>query len=154
MAETFPRGGENEDPLVSFHFALEVRGVVTGYFTEVSGIGSESEVVEQKHQLPDGKVGIRKVPGLQKWGDVTLKRGITSVMDVWDWRQDVIEGKVDAARANGSITMFDQQLNPVARWDFVNAWPSKVSGPSLKSDDNSFGIEEMTVVHEGIWRKQ
>lgn len=154
MATTFPRGGEQEDPLLGFQFALELRGVLTGYFTEVSGIGSESEVAEMKHQMDDGKTGIRKAPGLQKWGDVTLKRGITSEMDLWDWRQEIIDGRIDSARANGSIIMYNQEYSEMARWDFVNAWPSKISGPSLKSDDNNFGVEEMVIVHEGIWRKK
>jgi phage tail-like protein len=41
----------------------------------------------------------------------------------------------------------------VAIWHFANAWPSKVTGPSLKSDDNSFGVEEVTIVHEGMYRE-
>jgi phage tail-like protein len=56
------------------------------------------------------------------------------------------------ARANCSIIMQDRNYEDVARWDFQNAWPSKVSGPSLKSDSNEFGIEELTLVHEGIAR--
>jgi phage tail-like protein len=43
-------------------------------------------------------------------------------------------------------------MNVAARWDFVNAWPSKVSGPDIKADGNEFGIEEMTIVHEGMRR--
>jgi phage tail-like protein len=48
--------------------------------------------------------------------------------------------------------MFDQELKEVARWNFNNAWPSKVSGPSLKTDSNEIGIEELTLVHEYIAR--
>jgi phage tail-like protein len=87
-----------------------------------------------------------------KWGDITLKRGVTSIKDVWDWRQLVVDGKVVSARANGTITMFDTSGTPVAQWDFTNGWPSKVSGPSLTSDSSAFVVEEMTIVHEGIKR--
>jgi phage tail-like protein len=93
-----------------------------------------------------------KIPGRMKWQDITLKRGITSVMDVWDWRKQVEDGDVEGSRKNGSITMFNQNLQPVARWDFERAWPSKVSGPQPKSDSNEVAVEEMVIVHEGIRR--
>lgn len=140
------------DPLVSAHFEIVV-GKLSGYFTECSGLGSESEVIDHKIMATGAKETIiRKVPGRLKWGDVTLKRGITANMDMWDWRKQVEQGKVDEARLDGSILMYDQNLNLVAQWDFVKGWPSKISGPSLKSDDNSIGVEEVTLVHEGIKR--
>ena len=152
MSELFDSGASPEDPLVSFDFMLDIVGMGEGYFTEVSGIESETEIVEMKHNTSDGKVVIRKVPGEEKFADITLKKGITSSLDVWKWRQLVVEGKIDQARQNGTITMFNQQHEPVARWNFTNGWPSKVSGPGLKSDDNNFGIEEITICHEGLWR--
>jgi phage tail-like protein len=93
-----------------------------------------------------------KIPGRMKWEDITLKRGITGNMDVWKWRKQVEQGDVEGARKSGSIIMYNQMLTPVARWDFVRAWPSKVTGPQPKSDSNEVAIEEMTIVHEGIER--
>ena len=142
------------DPLVGFHYAIEVQGVVTGYFTECSGIGSENEVIEHKIVDDKGRETIQKLPGRLKWQDVTLKRGITDNMDIWDWRDEVVQGKVDDARRNGSVVMFNQQLSEVARWNFENAWPSKVSGPSMKSDSNEFGVEELVITHEGLYREK
>lgn len=139
------------DPLVGFHFQLDISGAVTGFFTEVSGVGSEHEIVEHKVQTK-GADFVQKIPGRLKWGDITLKRGITAVMDVWEWRKKVENGDIVGARKNGSIIMMDQTLTPIAQWDFVNGWPSKVTGPSLQSDSNSYGVEEMTIVHEGIVR--
>jgi len=141
-----------EDPLLGSHFALDLSGAVTGYFTEVSGLGSENEVVEQKVVNEKGVEVVLKIPGRLKWGDITLKRGITSSMDIWDWRKVVEDGKVKDARKNGSIIMLDQELKTVAQWDFVNAWPSKVSGPAPKADGNEIAIEELTIVHEFIKR--
>ena len=149
-----PPAGAREDPLIGFNFGLEIQGAVSGYFTEVSGIGSEHEIIEHKVVDEKGREMTRKIPGRLKWGDITLKRGITSVMDVWDWRQQVEEGDAAGARKNGSITMLDRNYNEVARWNFEFGWPSKVTGPSLKSDSNEFGIEEMVIVHEGIKRVQ
>src|SRR5258707_8836833 len=140
------------DPLIGFHFALEVSGKVSGYFTEISGVGSEHELVEHKIVNDKGIDFVQKIPGRLKWGDITLKRGVTSQMDMWTWRKQVEDGDIVGARANGTITMLDQSLAPIAQWDFTNGWPTKVSGPSLTSDSNAFGVEEMTIAHEGIIR--
>lgn len=141
-----------EDPLVSFNFGVEVSGVISGFFTEVSGLGSETETVEHKIVGPNGQQVVRKVPGRLKWENITLKRGITSTMDIWDWRKMVEDGDVDSARKDGSIVMYDQTGSEVARWNFQKAWPSKVSGPAPKSDSNEIGVEEMILVHEYVTR--
>jgi phage tail-like protein len=137
-----------EDPLVAFNFALEVQGTVTGYFTEVSGLGSETETTEHLVVGASGQQVVKKVPGRLKWDDMTFKRGITSNLDIWTWRKQVEEGDVLGARKNGSVIMYDQTGKEVARWNFENAWPSKVSGPQPKSDDSAIGVEELVVVHE------
>jgi len=131
---------------------LDIGGAIKGYFTEVSGIGSETDIVEQKVVSEKGVEVVMKIPGRLKWGDITLKRGLTSNMDIWSWRKQVEDGDVKGARKNGSIVMFDQDLKEAARWNFVNAWPSKVSGPAPKADGNEIGIEELTIVHEYITR--
>jgi phage tail-like protein len=143
---------EREDPIVGFHFALDVQGVIKGYFTECSGIGSESEIAEHKVVTEKGVQVVLKIPGRLKWGDITLKRGLTSSMDLWEWRKMIEDGNVKGARKNGSIIMFDQALKPVAKWDFKNAWPSKITGPAPKSDGNDLSLEEITIVHEYITR--
>ena len=141
-----------ELPLVGFHFAVDIQGVIKGYFTECSGLGSEHEVIEHKIVTEQGQEVVKKIPGRLKWEDITLKRGITSSMDIWDWRKQVEDGEVEGARRDGSIIMFDQQLTEVARWNFERAWPLKVSGPSPKADSNEIGIEEMIITHEYITR--
>jgi phage tail-like protein len=140
--------GDREDPLVGFMFQLDLQGQVTGYFTECSGLGSEHEVVEHKVVGKDGREITMKIPGRLKWSDLTLKRGITTDMQIWEWRKMVEDGQVKSARKNGSITMLDREYNPAAQWDFTAAWPSKVSGPTPKADSNEIGVEEMTIVFE------
>ena len=140
------------DPLVGFAFAIEVSGKVSGFFTECSGLGSETEVVEHKIISESQVEMVRKIPGRLKWGDITLKRGVTANMDFWTWRKEVEDGKVASARANGSIVMFSQEGTEIARWNFTAGWPSKISGPNVKSDDNTVALEELTIVHEGIER--
>ena len=141
-----------DDPLAVFSFSISVGEKVAGYFTEVSGLGSETEIIEHKVIAPNGAEIIQKIPGRLKWGDITLKRGITGVLDVWDWRKMIEDGKVADARSDGSIFMYDQTGALTAQWDFSRAWPSKVSGPSINSGSSAVGIEEMTIVHEGIKR--
>lgn len=152
MPTTNPMDNQGEDPLVSFNFAIEVQGQINGFFTEVSGLGSETEVAEHNVVGPNGSQVVRKIPGRLKWGDITLKRGITSNMDIWEWRKMVEQGNVDGARRNGSIVMYDQMGTEVARWNFQKAWPMKVTGPAPKSDTGDISVEEMTLVHEYIER--
>src|SRR5690606_1819815 len=95
---------------------------------------------------------VRKIPGRLKWGDITLKRGITANMDFWDWRKTVEDGNVSSARLAGSIYMHSQEGDIIAQWDFEQGWPSKISGPTVKADSNEIGVEELTIVHEGIKR--
>jgi phage tail-like protein len=143
-----------EDPLLGFNFMLELEGAVAGYFSECSGIGSENEVIDQKVTGKGGHDIIRKMPGRLKFTDISLKRGITSDLNIWAWRDQVVQGKVKEARKNCSITMLSRDYKPVAVWHFSNAWPSKVTGPNLKADSNEIGIEEVTIVHEGMYREK
>ena len=143
---------DRQDPLIGFHFAVDIQGAATGYFTECSGLGSEHELIEHKVVTEKGQEVVLQLPGRMKWEKITLKRGITSNMDMWDWRKQVEDGDVDSARRDGSIVMYDQHLKEVARWNFERAWPVKVSGPSPKADSNAIGIEEITIAHEYIAR--
>jgi phage tail-like protein len=141
-----------KDPLVSAWFGVEFQGQVAGAFRECTGLGSENDVVDYKASGPKGEFVMKKVPGRMKWNDITLKRGITDTMDMWKWRQKVEEGKVEEARKNGSIVMFNQQSQEIARWDFINAWPSKITGPTANAGTNDVAIEELMITHEGYKR--
>jgi phage tail-like protein len=140
------------DPLVSAFFTIDFGGSVKGAFRECTGLGSENEVVEYKASGDKGKFVMKKVPGRMKWNNITLKRGITNAMDMWDWRKQVEEGKVEQARKNGSIIMYNQMNEAIARWDFVQAWPNKLTGPSANATNNEVGIEELEITHEGYKR--
>jgi|SRR5690606_7745176 phage tail-like protein len=142
----------NTDPLVSAWFGVEFQNQVVGAFRECSGLGSENEVVEYKASGQKGEYVVKKVPGRMKWNNITLKRGITDAMDMWDWRKLVEEGKIDDARKNGAIVMFNQAGDAIARWEFVNAWPSKLTGPTANAGNNEVAIEELEITHEGYKR--
>ncbi len=141
-----------EDPLVAFKFALEIEGKLSGYFTNVTGIGSETEVIEQKVTGENGETIIQKIPGRHLWTEITLKRGVTSNLDIWNWRKLVVDGKVSDARTNCSVIALAQDNSETGRWNFTNAWPSKVSGPEMDSSGANYMVEEVTIVHEGLER--
>ena len=141
-----------KDPLVSGWFGIEFQGQVTGAFRECTGLGSENEVVESKASGPKGEFILKKIPGRMKYNNITLKRGITDAMDMWKWRKLVEEGKIAEARKNGSIVMFSSDNQEMARWNLVNAWPSKLTGPTANATNNEIGIEELEIVHEGYER--
>ena len=141
-----------EDPIIGFNFKLDVGDSITGYFTEVSGLGSSNEVIEHKVVNDKGLEIVMKIPGRLTWDDITLKRGVTSSMDAWNWRQQVVEGDVVGARKNGSIVMFDRNLNEVVRYNFENGWPSSYQGGEVSSEGDNVIIEEITIVHQGLVR--
>ncbi len=109
-------------------------------------------MVEYKASGPKGEPVIHKVPGRLKWNNITLKRGITDAMDLWQWRKLVEQGKVNEARKNGSIVMYDQTGQELTRWNFTNAWPSKLTGPGPNAQTNEVAIEELEITHEGYER--
>lgn len=146
-----PTGGR-VDSLAGYHFWVEVSGALQGGFRECSGLGSESEIIEDPRALQKGETVVFKVPGKLKWTNIVLKRGITDSMDLWKWRQQVEEGKVESARKNGSIILFNQANEEIARWNFENGWPSKLSGPSLNAGGSELAVEELEICHEKLIR--
>jgi phage tail-like protein len=146
--------GTRVDPLVSVSFFVEVQGVFTGTFRGCTGLGSQSEVIENLAAGAGGVTHIYKIPGVTRWTNIVLKRGVTDSMDVWAWRKQVEEGKVNEARKNGSIIMYDQTNTEVARWNFENGWPAKISGPNLDASTNEIAIEELEIAHEKLVREK
>jgi phage tail-like protein len=140
------------DPLTGYHFYLEIDGITQAVFRECGGLTSESQAIEYKEATKDGMTVIKKVPGVLKWSDISLKRGITDVMELWNWRKQVEDGKVNEARKNGSIVLYNQENVEVARWNFVSGWPVKMAGPTLNASSDDIAIEEITIAHEGLSR--
>ncbi len=143
---------DREDPLVAFHFGLDLSGSLVGLFTHVGGLGSETEVVEHKVVSTGTKEAVQMLPGRLKWTPITLKRGVTSSLDIWDWRQLVVDGKMKDARKPASIIAYNPEGTPVAKWDLVDAWPSKVTGPEFDSTTGNVMFEEVTIVFESVKR--
>lgn len=128
-------------------FTLTVDGVPM-LVAAAQGIGSESEVVEHRVVGPGGEDVVMKIPGRTKYLDLTLKRGLTSNLELWAWRALVESGDITTARKNCSLVMMDQSATPVARWNFHNAWPMKIS---LETEEG-LAVEVLTLAVERMTR--
>ena len=136
------------DPFASFNFKLEIEGITVAGFSEVTGLNQESNVIDYREgQEP---ITPRKLPGLNKFGNITLKRGISPDLSVYNWRKTVTDGDIE--RRNASIVLHNEKHEEVVRWNLVNAWPSKYVGPDLKANANEVAIETVELTHEGVER--
>jgi len=135
------------DPYPNFNFLVEIDGVTTAGFQEVSGLGAEVNVIEYR-EGSDKTNAVRKLPGLIRYSSIVLKRGFTQDKSLWNWFKSVLNGTVQ--RANGTITLLDSARNPVLRWNFREGWPSKWEGPDLNGRTNGVAIETLVIEHEGL----
>jgi phage tail-like protein len=136
------------DPYKNFNFRVEIDGSAVAGFSECSGLTSEVDVVEYR-EGQDGTV--RKLPGLAKFSDITLKRGITVSHDLQNWFNNILNGQPD--RRNGAIILLDDQRNEVVRWNFSGAFPRKLEGPHLQAGGNEVAIETIVLAVERLdWR--
>lgn len=145
-----PQLFNEHDALITSHYQIEIDGVAIAQFQEVSGVSIERQVIEHRATLPGGQEVIKKEPGPLKFGDITLKRAMTDSDDLYKWIEQVMEGRVDEARRNGSLVQYDTQYSEIRRWNFENAWPSKWEGPSGKANANEVTVETVTLTLESI----
>jgi phage tail-like protein len=134
-------------PLVKFHFQVEWGGTKIG-FTEVSGLDVETEVVEYREGNSPEYSKI-KMPGMQKFSNLTLKRGtFKSDNDYFAWWNTVKLNTIE--RRDITISLLNEVHEPVVTWKVKSAWPTKIQSTNLKADGNEVAIESMEIVHEGL----
>lgn len=138
--------GKRNDPFAAFNFVVQIDGVNVAGFSEVSGLTTETDVIEYREGNED--ITPRKLPGLRKYANITLKRGFTDSQDLWKWRQTVMQGKTE--RKSGTIILQNEQRQPALKWSFKEAWPRKWEGPSLNAKNNEIAIETLEIVCEDI----
>lgn len=140
-----------EDPLLSFKYQIEIDQIIEGLFTECTGISVEREVESYK----EGGVNQfeHKLPGRIKYGNVTLKRGMTTSNKLWEWFNENANSETDffkVKRLSVSIKQMDLAGNPVRHWSLEKAYPVKWKGPDLKSDNSQAAVETIEIAHHGI----
>jgi phage tail-like protein len=142
--------GERKDPYKNFRFLVEIDGIVQAGFSEASIPDTTQEPIEYREGSESPTV--RKLPGLIKYGNLTLKWGITDSLALYDWRKMVEQGKTKDARRNLAVILMDEEGNAAARWEFYEAWPSKYDAPDLDGKGNDVAVETLEIVHEGMSR--
>lgn len=142
MADT----GDRNDPYGAFNFLVEIDGVTVAAFSEVSGLTSESDVIEYRVGAED--ITVRKLPGLKKFSNITLKRGFTASDELWRWRKEVLDGAT--TRHSGTIVLLNEARQAAIKWTFREAWPSKWEGPAFNAKASEVAIETLELACEGV----
>ena len=144
--------GKRKDPYQNFRFLVEIDGITQAGFREVTIPDTAQDPIEYREG--NEAITVRKLPGLIKYGNVTLKWGITDSLDLYNWRKDVEDGKIKDARKNMAVVVLDDEANSVTRWEFSQAWPTRYDAPDLNATGNEIAIETLEIAHEGMKRTQ
>ena len=143
-----------EELFGTYHFLLEIQGiindtkVIVGGFKSVSGMDSETEIIEFKQ---GNDMVVRKKPGRTTYANIVLERGYTATDDLWQWRKNIEDGKID--RRSGSVIILDQDgTSEVARYNFYEGWPCKWFVPDMNADKSQMAIEKIELAVEKVER--
>lgn len=140
--------GERKDPYRKFRFRMEIDGIQQAGFHEVSGFDASIDVIEYREG--DEPTTPRKLPGLTKYGNITLKWGVTDSMDMYKWIEDAITGKIE--RKTATIISVDESGDDVATWQVIESWPTKYHAPDFNATSSEVAIETLELAHEGLIR--
>lgn len=138
-----------DNPYPGYNFLVDFGpdpSAIVGSFAEASGLGVEIEPIEYRNGSEDTTV--RKIPGLKKYTNVVLKRGIVGDLGVWEWIKAAMDGERDQRTVG--ISLLDENREAVLHFKLRNAWPVKWEGPSLNATANEVAIETLELCHEGL----
>lgn len=138
--------GERIDPYSGFNFLIEIDETIKAGFSECSGLSTDTDPIEYREGNED--ITVRKIPGLKKFANISLKRGMTTDLELWKWRKTVLDG--ETVRKSGAIILLNEARERVMQWNFREGWPAKWEGPSLKGTGNEIAIETLEIAHEGL----
>lgn len=147
------RPGPFPDSLQASQFGLEIDGDTKGVFKKCTGISTKNEIITEQ-KAKNGKTIVQKQPGLLSVGDITLERGYTENMDLFDWRQLIVDGKIADNRKNCTIVLYNHADERVGEFFLEECWPSELKGPDMDASSNDIAIESVTLAVERIERKQ
>ncbi len=134
-------------PLPKFRFEVdfgtELKGVA---FQEVSGMDVESQIVEYR-KTNSPIFSTEKMPGIAKYGNVTMKRGVfVNDNSFWKWHKEISMNTVK--RRTVLIKLLDETGKVAMQWQLDNAWPTKITSTDLKSDGNEVAVDSIEIAHE------
>ena len=149
-AQSSAQPGTWVDPYRAYNFKLLINNITSGHFTEVSGLGVKVERISYREAGSNSIV--RAIPGRVTYPSVTLRFGLTSSAELWDWLITAVKGEVN--RRNASIVMLDAAgSTEVLRWNLLNAWPEEWLGAPLDAMSRELAIETLVLAHEGLGRE-
>lgn len=136
-------------PMPKFYFKV-TWGNATISFSEVSGLDTEAQIVEYRHG--DNKIHQPiKMPGIQKIGNVTMKRGVfVGDTTYWDWYSQIKLNTISKGRETITIQLLNEMGKPTMVWTLHNAWPTKITSTDLKSDGNEAAIDTIEIAYETL----
>ncbi len=140
--------GSRNDPFRAYNFLVEIDGIARAAFRECAGLDSSQSAIDYREG--GEPLRLRKLPGMNTFSNITLKWGITTDPEFWEWRKKAAEGRVE--RKNGSIVLLDDTGAEQLRWNFVDGWPIKWTGPTLNATGSEVAVETVEIVHEGVSR--
>ena len=136
------------DHIGSFNFKVEINDVTNSPFIFVSGIESQSEVIEYRNGADNLT---RKIPGRTSYSNIVMRRGFTNADELWRWRKSVTDGVLE--RKNGSIIILGADAQTVIMvFKFFEAWPCRYELGQFNGEVDSVLIEEIEIVTEKIER--
>lgn len=134
-------------PLPKFSFKVQWDNQELS-FQEVSGLDVEAQPIEYRHGNSK-EYSVIKMPGLKKYSDVTMKKGVfKGDRKFWDWFTEIHMNTIK--RKSIVISLLDEKGEVAMVWTLTNAWPTKVTGTDLKSQGNEAAIETIVIAHEGL----
>lgn len=131
-----------------FRYKVEIDGIAAGGFSEATGFEASIDVIEYREG--DMVTTPLKLPGLKKYGNITLKQGLADSMELYNWMIGGINGAVE--RKTITITLLDEEEAPAASWQVINAWPVKYTAPDFNASASEVAIESLEIAHEGLTR--
>jgi len=136
------------DPFRNYSFLVEIDGIRQAGFSECTGFGSSVDPTEYR-EGNETALTVRKLPGLTKFTNITLKWGLTDSRELFDWYTDITKGKIE--RKNGSIVLMDTDgVTEKIRWNFYEGWPCKWDGPDFNAKGTDVAIQTLEICHERI----
>ena len=135
-------------PMPKFYFSVDIGDFQYLPFQEVSGLDVETEVIEYRHGNSPNH-GTIKMPGLMKFGDVTLKKGVfADDNQFFDWISQISLNTY--ARLTVVIRLLDETATERMTWTLSNAFPQKVTPTDMNSQSSEAGFETIVFAHEGM----
>lgn len=141
---------DRPDPFRNYRFEVECDGLKIGAFSEVTGFDLQVNSAEYR-EGDDKLLTTRKLPGLAKYSNITLKKGVITDKKMYEWAIKMAkDGKIE--RYNLTINLKDEAGNDAAKWQVINAWPVKYSVSEFKAQGNEVLMETLELTHEGMER--